>query len=107
MGQCQTITPLVTTRLAWKDVGYSIILKHDLASIEETTSTIAPGWHVFVHEPTETFSENRMQTSGRVEYMYIEVNEEVEVKLTVQNFMMMENRDNTCTFDKQYSATKV
>lgn len=47
-----------------------------------------------------------MQTSGRVEYMYINVNEEIEIKLNAQHFKMMASRDNKCSHDDQHSAVQ-
>lgn len=44
-----------------------------------------------------------MQTSGRVEYMFINVGEEIEIKLTVQHLRMMAGRDNPCINDEEYS----
>ena len=83
------------------------MLRHTIKSIDESSSEIPPGWHLFIHEPSENFTENRMQTSGRVEYMYIDVGEEVEIKLTAQHFSMMANIDTKCSTKRAYSATKV
>jgi hypothetical protein len=48
-----------------------------------------------------------MKTTGRVEYMYVEVNEEIEIKVTTQQFTMMANRDKACNNKLDYSYTKV
>lgn len=45
-----------------------------------------------------------MQTSGRVEYMFINVGEDIEIKLTAQHFRKLSSRDNTCVMDDEYSA---
>lgn len=45
-----------------------------------------------------------MQLSGRVEYMYINVNESIEIKLSAQHFKMLANRDNKCSNDNLHSA---
>lgn len=39
--------------------------------------------------------------------MFIEVYEEVEVKLTALNYIMTSNRDSTCTDDPEKSISKV
>lgn len=52
-GRCHTIKPLVQTSNAWKDYGYSILLKHDEDGSGPTRNA---GWHVFIHEPSEPFS---------------------------------------------------
>lgn len=45
-----------------------------------------------------------MQRSGRVEYVYVEAEEDIEIKLAVQQFAMMENSDNRCNNQPNYSA---
>lgn len=50
-------------------------------------------------------AEINMQTSGRVEYMYINVNEEIEIKLTAQHFKKMVGA-NRCTYDDLHSAVQ-
>ncbi len=47
-----------------------------------------------------------METSGRVEYMYIKSGEEVEIKLTATHFNMKSGRDRTCTDDIHHSAIR-
>lgn len=51
--------------------------------------------------------ENRFQTSGRVEHMFVEVHEEIELKLTAMNYIMMPNIDSKCTEDPDKSISKV
>lgn len=45
-----------------------------------------------------------MQRSGRVEYVYVEAEEDIEIKLAVQHFTMLENSDNRCNNEINYSA---
>lgn len=52
-GRCFTIKPLVQTSQAWKDYGYSVLLKHDENGSGPSSN---PGWHLFLHEPSEPFS---------------------------------------------------
>lgn len=56
LGQCQTIVPLVATDGSWKSYGFSMILHHDISTINDSTSDIPPGWHMFIHEPKENFT---------------------------------------------------
>lgn len=56
MGLCFTINPLVKTRGAWKDYGYSIMLEHNLTDNSQSLLSSNPGWHVFIHEGSEKFS---------------------------------------------------
>lgn len=55
-GQCHTIMPLITTRGSWKTYGYSLVLLHDLWTIDDTLGEKEPGWHIFMHEPKENFT---------------------------------------------------
>lgn len=103
-GQCQTVTPLTLSKNSWKDAGYSFLLNHDIVSIDDTNSSSiisTPGWHVFIHDEKISFSETHMQMSGRVEYMFLEVNEEVEVKLTAQHFATIPSTTNLCEEEGQ------
>lgn len=106
LGQCQTLTPQTSTHGSSKSFGYSVVLKHHLHINDETTSDNKPGWHVYIHEPTDNFTENSMKMSGRIEQLYVEVDEEVEIKLSVQQFAMMQTNPNPCTLDSNYSETK-
>lgn len=45
-----------------------------------------------------------MQRSGRVEYVYVEAQEDIEIKLAVQHFAMLESSDNRCNNQINYSA---
>lgn len=106
-GQCQTAKPLIVSKSSWKDAGYSFLLLHDINNIDETNSssvTRAPGWNVFIHDEKIIYSETHMQRSGRVEYMFLEVNEDVEVKLTAQHFATIPSKDNVC--EGNYEVTK-
>lgn len=51
--------------------------------------------------------ENRFQTSGRVEHMFVEVHEEIELKLSALNYIMMPNIDSKCTENPDKSISKV
>ncbi|XP_053691765.1 uncharacterized protein LOC128740255 [Sabethes cyaneus] len=106
MGLCFTLNPLTTTTHSWKQAGYSIMLMHDIRDEEYFLGENQPGWHVFVHDQAEGFAENRMQSSGRVEYLFVEVDEEVEVKLTTQHFYMLPSSENLCTTGAEMSSTK-
>lgn len=45
-----------------------------------------------------------MQTSGRVEYMFVTPNEEIEIKLNSQHFQKISCRRRPCSNDNSYSA---
>lgn len=75
----------------------------DIDDTNSSSVTSSPGWHVFIHDEKISFSETHMQMSGRVEYMFLEVYEEVEVKLTAQHFATIPSATNKCEEDGQVS----
>lgn len=58
-----------------------------------------PGYHVYLHEPRERFTEHGILSSGRIEYLYLQANEEMELKLTVQHFHQFKGRGGSCSDD--------
>ncbi len=48
-----------------------------------------------------------MKNSGRVEYMYIEVNEEIHLKVNAEHFLQLRGYDNKCTNDYHLGASIV
>ena len=76
--------PRVDTEFPWKQSGYFISLKHTDASDEvEDSSSDQTGFHLYLHEPRERFTEHGILSSGRIEYFFMEANEELELKLMV------------------------
>lgn len=65
-------------------------LKHDLVDAEADSDA---GFHVYLHEPRESFTEHGILSTGRIEYLKMEANEEIELKLTVQHFTQVNNKD--------------
>ncbi|KFB49246.1 AGAP010146-PA-like protein [Anopheles sinensis] len=106
MGRCYTLNPQTTTKHSWKEAGYSIMLRHDTNLTQVTVGDTPPGWHVFIHDESEGFAENRMQSSGRVEYLYLEVNEEMEIRLATQHFFMLASYENECVERSTVSSTR-
>lgn len=53
------------------------------------------------------YSEIRTKASGRVEYMFVGVEEDVEIKLQTQFFNMMTDGEKQCLNIPGYSAPKV
>lgn len=47
-----------------------------------------------------------MQTSGRVEYMYVATNEEIEIKLVAKHFKKITSRKHRCSSERAYSVIR-
>lgn len=91
--------------LQWKESGYSIYLRHDGTDTNEESRV--PGFHIYLHEPREKFTEHGILSTGRIEYLYLDVNEEMELKLTVQHFNQFRGRGSTCSNDEFKSLSIV
>ncbi|KAH8326035.1 hypothetical protein KR067_013185 [Drosophila pandora] len=104
MGRCTTLRPKEASKRVSKSVGYSILLEHS-KSVTSTSDvdTGSVGWHVFIHEKKENFTEINMRGSGRVEYVFVNVNEEIEIKLQSQFFSNVQTRDEACSSEEGYS----
>jgi len=61
------------------------------------------------HISLKTYSdpEINMKGSGRVEYVFVGVNEEIEIKLQTQYFSNVQTRQEACSQDEDYSDLKV
>lgn len=110
-GRCHTIRPRVPLKRANKDTGYSMMLHHhfpkeDLKNIIEEDK-IKPGWHIFIHDTRDNFTEVHMKASGRVEYVFAALEEEIEIKLQAQQFSNIHTKQNICSPQKGYSDLKV
>ncbi|KAH8248941.1 hypothetical protein KR032_004404 [Drosophila birchii] len=107
MGRCYTLRPKEPTKRVSKAVGYSLLLEHSrFTTSTSDVDTGSAGWHVFIHEKKENFTEINMKGSGRVEYVFVSVNEEIEIKLQSQYFSNVETRDDACSSDEGYSDLK-
>jgi hypothetical protein len=93
----------------WKKSGYFIVLNHDYMPPEEDSEAArdSPGFHVYLHEPRERFTEHGILSSGRIEYLYLQANEEMELKLTAQHFHQFKGRGGSCSEDSFKSRSIV
>jgi hypothetical protein len=60
-----------------------------------------------LHEPKERFTEHGILSSGRIEYLFMDVNEEIELKLTTQHFTQLRGRGSSCSDDVALSTSIV
>ena len=83
-------------------------MKHDLQGVDDSDDVLTqPGFHIYLHEPRETFTEYGILSTGRIEYMFMEVNEVIELKLTVQHFTQLRGRGSSCSDDVWKSSSVV
>ncbi|XP_023295430.2 uncharacterized protein LOC111678365 isoform X2 [Lucilia cuprina] len=108
MGRCHTIRPKISLKRASKSTGYAITLKHHLTKEEIKTGFFEnpPGWHLYIHDMRENFTEINMKASGRVEYVFADINEDIEIKLQSQYFSNIETKQNYCNRKEGYSDLK-
>ncbi|EDW04016.1 acid-sensing ion channel 4-A [Drosophila grimshawi] len=107
MGRCFTVRPLKSMNRVSKPVGYSLMMEHDMvASTSDVDYLAGVGWHIFIHDKRENFTEINMKGSGRVEYVFASINEELEIKLQTQFFSNVETRMESCSRQEGYSDLK-
>ncbi|KAG5675245.1 hypothetical protein PVAND_005160 [Polypedilum vanderplanki] len=108
-GKCYTLLPLVTTDLPWKQSGYEVILYHDFKKelFQESRDEFGfrQGWNMYLHEPREEFTEYGISSSGRIENLFLEVNEEIELKMQVNHYSQFRGRGSVCSDDVIRSAS--
>ncbi|CAG9786522.1 unnamed protein product [Diatraea saccharalis] len=103
-GRCYTLSPKILHTRATKDSGYSITLQHSAADIASTIGTSPPGYHVYIHYTKEPFTEVPVYNGGLVDYLHCKVGETIDVKLLVNQYVMISNTDDPCINDDGYSA---
>ncbi|KAL7043303.1 hypothetical protein ACKWTF_001443 [Chironomus riparius] len=105
-GRCYTVIPLVTTKMPWKDSGYSIRLLNGQTQKEfDTAMSGDEGWNMFLHMPIEEFTEYGISSSGRIENLYVEFNEEIELKMSVAHYTYFRGRGTKCSDDHLKSTS--
>lgn len=101
-GKCHTIKPLTSLKYAHSRSGYSVLLRHDHQRRSLTTEP-QYGWHIYFHQASENFSEVPVKALGKVDYVFAETEEEVEIKLTNQYYMGISTTDDICIENESYS----
>lgn len=136
MGRCHTIRPKLNLKRVGKSAGYALMLKHHLKrnEMKGRYHENPPGWHLYIHDKRENFTgkyiseisnslhtrvcntfshlfmagkEINLKASGRIEYVFAEINERVEVKLQSQYFSNVATKAQSCSGKPGYSDFKV
>ncbi|CAF4907687.1 unnamed protein product [Pieris macdunnoughi] len=103
-GRCYTLTPRIKDTQATKARGYSITLQHTQEDITSSTSISPPGYHVYVHFEKEPYTEVEVYNGGLVDYLYVNTGETLDVKLSVNEYVMISDDLNPCSTEPAYSA---
>lgn len=65
------------------------------------------GFHVFLNDRNEMFTESPNQQEVFVEYVYLQQGEELEVNIKAEEFSKLSVKDDHCNSDHDYSYSKV
>ncbi|XP_046966153.1 acid-sensing ion channel 2 [Vanessa cardui] len=105
-GRCYTVSPKVLDIRAstTPNSGYSITLQHYASDLEDPISILPPGYHVHVHYVREPFTEVEVYNGGLVDYLYVNTGEKVDVKLKVDEYIMISEAQDPCSIEANYSA---
>lgn len=105
-GTCFTLSPKILTMKASRETGYSVTLKHTKEDLETTVSIFPPGYHVYIHYQREPYTEIDVTNGGLVDYLYVNTGEELDIKLTVDEYVKISEDDDLCTYQQNYSANQ-
>ncbi|KAJ2948852.1 hypothetical protein O0L34_g5778 [Tuta absoluta] len=103
-GRCYTLKPKIVHTQASRDTGYSVTLQHRAEDVATSTSIYPPGYHLYVHYSQEPFTEVQVYNGGLVDYLYVNTGETVDVKLTVDQYVMISSEDDPCTYEDNYNT---
>lgn len=101
--------------LKWKNSGYTVTLYHDNdVNGDDDSQAARQGWAIYLHQPRlenflphnlavikimnifflnrEEFTEYGISTSGRIENLFMEVHEEMELKMSVHHYIQVNLR---------------
>ncbi|XP_053960576.1 uncharacterized protein LOC128864843 [Anastrepha ludens] len=108
LGRCYTLKPKVELSRTTRSSGYSLMLTHHIDPSSSTDVTLEqnPGWHVYIHDFRHNFTELNVKGASRTEYIFAEINEEIEIKLQSQHFTNVQSRDTPCSYLSSYSDMK-
>lgn len=136
-GKCFTLVPKIAVTKTGPETGWSLMLAHDTPkmkrnpnypSLRSAIDSIS-GFHVFLHQTREPYFgtyylnvesllilaglifvvvvENKLQVQSIMEYMYLEVGEELEIKISAEHFNQIPSSGRPCVTDINYSASQV
>ncbi|XP_020714287.1 uncharacterized protein LOC101456160 [Ceratitis capitata] len=104
LGRCFTLKPKVELKRTTRTSGYSLMLTHHINSGTNTDMMEEnPGWHIYIHDYRHNFTELNVKGSARTEYIFAEIDEDIEIKLQSQQFKNIESRDAPCSSSINYS----
>ncbi|XP_039951083.1 acid-sensing ion channel 4-A isoform X2 [Bactrocera neohumeralis] len=108
MGRCYTLNPKIELKRTTRTSGYSLMLTHHIipGSSMEMMLEKNPGWHVYIHDHRHEFTELNVKGAARSEYIFAEIDEEIEIKLQSQQFRNIESKETPCSATLSYSDMK-
>ncbi|KAF5308059.1 hypothetical protein FQR65_LT06434 [Abscondita terminalis] len=99
-GQCFTMSPEIESKKWGNKYGYYFYL----APKTNVSSTPQKGFHVFIHEEREIFSEKISEDLFQ-EYIYIETGDSIQVNLKINNYNQLPSNSNKCNSSFIYSKS--
>ncbi|KAL0883457.1 hypothetical protein ABMA27_016836 [Loxostege sticticalis] len=103
-GRCYTLSPKILSTRATRETGFSITLQHHTKDASMSVSMYPPGYHAYIHYTREPFTEVGVYNGGLVDYLYCKVGESIDVKLSVNQYIMISEDNEPCASEDSYSA---
>ncbi|XP_063825887.1 uncharacterized protein LOC135075372 [Ostrinia nubilalis] len=103
-GRCYTLTPKILSTRATRETGLSITLQYDSKDAATSVSIHPPGYHAYIHYSREPYTEVAVYNGGLIDYLYCKVGETIDVKLSVNKYVMISDDSEPCASEDSYSA---
>ncbi|KAF5293574.1 hypothetical protein FQA39_LY03059 [Lamprigera yunnana] len=100
-GRCYTLSPKKKSVVWGNKYGYYFYLFPQEAGLSHQL-----GFHVFIHEESEIFSEKNMYGDVFHEYMYVESGDSIQVNLKINKYNQMPSGSKGCSVSANYSKSK-
>ncbi|XP_049861653.1 uncharacterized protein LOC126355398 [Schistocerca gregaria] len=97
-GRCYTLKPLTQVETVGRVVGYSVTLNYGTYSSRQNT-----GWSIYIHDQTETWSENSLQISGQQDSFLLDLQEELHLRVAAQQYKAIGQVSAPCNASSSYS----
>ncbi|KAJ9599778.1 hypothetical protein L9F63_026373, partial [Diploptera punctata] len=104
---CHTVLPLIQTTASGIYNGFTIMLNEigDTGDLTETPKTDPEiGWYIFLHSATEPWIESTEGYEGTDESIFLKEQEEVHVKIGVQEYFEVNKGNDICNTTYHYSS---
>ncbi|KAF2900345.1 hypothetical protein ILUMI_05840, partial [Ignelater luminosus] len=105
-GRCFTITPKINSKRWGSEYGYFFVFSHTDTTNQESFIGGLSGFHVFIHDEVERFTEKSQQADMFKEYIYVEAGDGIQVNIKMHKYNQLPTSNNKCAPQNIYSKSR-